>query len=139
MSQVPPVGAANASDRALFFSGEYGGWARPVDGEFEDMIGAVRIACSVIPGEPLRVTIVSLDFGTWLGQMPHDRNVITGPTGQNDTYFKLEFDDRRRAGFHGGIYGPSGRVAIELELYSLAHEARRFSFSSWLGRVFGVD
>ncbi len=81
---------------AAFFSGNYQGWIRTPAGEWEDMIGVVKIECAANQEGSLNVTIATVEFGVWAGCLRLEDGVMEGTTGQGDTYFQLAFQERRQ-------------------------------------------
>jgi hypothetical protein len=114
---------ATMDEWAAFFSGNYQGWIRIPAGEWEDLIGSVKLQCAANKEGSLDVTITILDFGTWAGCLRLTDRVMEGSTGQGDTYFKCAFQERGQAEeiqgcFYGGIYEPPAEPLFELHLAS---------------------
>jgi len=114
---------ATTNDWAAFLSGSYQGWMRSPGDEWGDLIGRVKIQCVANAQGSLDVTISTLEFGMWTGQMHLEDMVVEGPTGQGDTFFRCAFEERGTAEeaqgvFAGGIYEPLGKPVFELRLSS---------------------
>jgi hypothetical protein len=111
-------------DRSLALaSGKHMGWARSFGSEdWEDMVGAVTVFMErADESGVVNVTITSLEFGAWTGVLDVDTRVAQGPTGQEDTIFKLALQiidsgDRFKSTFRGGIQDAEGRQLLELSL-----------------------
>jgi len=114
---------ATMEEWAAFFSGKYQGWIRPAGGEWEDLIGSVKLECAAWQEGCLKVMVMTLEFGTWVGGLRLGDRVMEGPTGQGDTRFKCAFQEREQAEgiqgcFYGGIYKPTAEPLFELHLAS---------------------
>ena len=112
---------ATLDEWAAFFSGYYQGWIRSPASEWEDLIGLVKIECAANPEGSLKVTIVTVEFGMWTGNLRLEGGLMKGSTGQGDTYFQFAFQEREQRGgiqgcFHGGIYKPPAEALFELHL-----------------------
>lgn len=111
---------AKMDEVAVFFSGNYLGWARQPEWEdWEDLIGLVRLKCTANRKGCLNVTITTLEFGKWTGSLRLQDGVIEGTTGQGKAYFKFVIQERRQAEgiqvcFNGGIYNPPAKLLLEL-------------------------
>jgi hypothetical protein len=108
---------------AAFFSGEYQGWIRPPGGEWEDLIGSVKLECTASKEGCLNVMVGTLEFGIWIGLLRLEDSVMEGSTGQGDTYFRCAFQEREQVEgiqgcFYGGIYKPAAEPLFELHLAS---------------------
>jgi hypothetical protein len=106
---------------ADLLSGAYGGWMRPPDGEWEDIIGSVKVHCTANEDGTLTVTITTFEFGKWTGCLRLDRKLLQGSTGHDDDYFRCTLDEQRagdstRYRFRGGIYERPAKLLFELVL-----------------------
>jgi hypothetical protein len=124
-SQVSPM--ARMEEWAAFFSGNYQGRIRPPGGEWEDLIGSVKLECTASKEGCLNVMVMSLEFDTWVGCLRLEDRVLEGSTGQGDTYFKCAFLEREEAeGIQGVFYGDIYKSATEpLYELNLASEWRK--------------
>ena len=114
---------ATMEEWAAFFSGKYQGRIRPSGGEWEDLIGSVKLECAANKEGCLNVMVMTLEFGTWSARLRLEDRVMEGSTGQGDTYFKCAFQERGQAEeiqgcFYGGIYKPAAEPLFELHLAS---------------------
>jgi hypothetical protein len=106
-------------DWAAFFAGKYQGRIRPPGGDWEDLIGSVKLECVANKEGFLNVIVMTLEFGTWIGCLRLEDRVMQGSTGQGDTYFKCAFQEREQAeGIQGCFYGEIYKSATE-PLYEL--------------------
>jgi hypothetical protein len=114
---------ATMDEWAAFLSGNYQGRMRSPGDEWEDLIGSVKLECAADKEGRLKVTITSLEFGTWAGCLRLEDRVMEGPTGQGDVYFKCAFresgeGEEIQGCFHGGVYSPPAEPLFELRLAS---------------------
>ena len=108
---------------AAFFGGKYHGRIRPPGGDWEDLIGSVKLECVANKEGCLRVMVMTLEFGTWIGCLRLEDRVLEGSTGQGGIYFKCAFQEREQAEgiqgcFYGGIYKSATEPLYELNLAS---------------------
>jgi hypothetical protein len=114
---------ATIEEWAEFFSGKYQGRIRPPGGEWEDLIGSVKLECSANKEGYLNVMIMTLEFGSWVGCLRLEDKVMEGSTAQGETFFKCAFQERELAEgiqgcFYGGIYKPKAEPLFELHFAS---------------------
>ena len=79
---------------AEFYSGNYQGWIRSPDCDWEDIIGTIKLECTANKEGFLNVIITMLEFGSWTGCLQLADGVMEGSTGQGDIYFKCVFQER---------------------------------------------
>ncbi len=108
---------------AAFLSGNYQGRMRTPPGEWEDLIGSIKLVFTPAGEGLLNVTITSLEFGEWAGSLRLPEMVMRGPTGQSDTYFECTFQERGQTeeiqgSFSGGIFAPPAEPLYDLHLAS---------------------
>jgi hypothetical protein len=104
---------------ATFFSGNYQGRIRPPGGEWEDLIGSVKLECAANKEGCLNIMVMTLEFGTWVGCLRLEDRVMEGSTGPEDTYFRCAFQEREQPeGIQGCFYGEIYKSATE-PLYEL--------------------
>jgi hypothetical protein len=108
---------------AAFFSGKYQGRIRPPGGEWEDLIGSVKLECAESKEACLNVKVMTLEFGTWVGRLRLGDRVLEGSTDQGNTYFKFAFQEREQAEgiqgcFYGDLYKSANEPLYELNLAS---------------------
>ena len=108
---------------AEFYSGNYQGWIRSPDCDWEDIIGTIKLECTVNKEGFLNVIITMLEFGSWTGCLQLADGVMEGSTGQGDIYFKCVFQERGEEAevqgcFYGGIYEPPAKQLFEFNFSS---------------------
>ncbi len=69
--------------------GQYSGWARSPTGEWEDLIGMIKVECQPTegPSGPFIITVKSIEFGSWQGTIAKDEKMFRAETGQDNSFF----------------------------------------------------
>ncbi len=119
----PSPSMATIDEWAAFFSGDYQGWMRSPAGAWEDLIGSVKLVFAPAGEGCLHVTMVTLEFGTWIGCLRLQDMAMKGPVGQGDTYFECTFHGRGlteeiQGCFSGGLFDALDEPLYDLHLAS---------------------
>lgn len=70
----------------LVVPGQYSGWARSPEGEWEDLIGVIKVEWQSFEGRS-PITIESIEFGSWRGALGRNELSFRAETGQGDNFF----------------------------------------------------
>ena len=95
---------ATLEEWAEFFSGDYIGRFRVPPGDWEDLIGIVRLRCSPGEGEVLQVSIESAELSGWTGAIDIKEMVLTIFSGKPEELFRCVFR-KAPSGSGGDFFG----------------------------------
>ncbi len=96
----------NSAQVREMFLGNYQGWIRSTDFDWEDLIGLVIFTAG--EGSDDSISIKTIEFGEWKGKIEGDTK-ICGRTQDEEVYFELvyrerEVGDTKQIVFNGKIY-----------------------------------
>ncbi len=104
---------ATVEQWAEHIAGEYCGWCKePDEWDWTDIIGIVRLECTMDADGQLSVDLQNMEIGTWTGRFRVDGRVLEGTIGSDERQARFELkyaavrqvDDSIRVGFLGQLH-----------------------------------